>query len=638
MLFLLARSGPAPRWRLLAWWVPFVLLATGWWSIPLVLLGKYGVSFLPYTESAAVTTSVTSLWDILRGTEDWTSYLVMYGQPWNQLGYKIAMDTGPMLLTALIAGLGVAGLIRRGLPERRFLLISLLAGVMIVSTGYVSSLGNPLAGLIDQLINGPAAPLRNLWKFDPLIRLPVALGVAHLAAAAHAPRLATDWPRWLRGGRGSWLSRAVPLIAALAVAGLAVPAYVSGLAGAGSFPRIPGYWVSAAAWLDRHAGHQAVLVVPGAAFSQYLWGSPQDDVLQPLSTVDWAERDLTAIGSPGNERLIEAIDQRLAAGDGSAGLTQVLAQLGVRYLVVRNDLIRSSLFGAWPARIHDALADSPGITPVARFGAAVGSPVPDDAATNADPPYPAVQIYQVRGAAPVATVVPAAAALRVYGAPEAVLTLADEGLLGQRPVLLNSDSPGLPAAASLVTTTLRRRVINFGEVRTQYSPTLTARQPAPTFEAAGDFTEPGWARYASVARYLGIKNVTASSSASDIGTIPANWASGAMPYAAIDGDMRTMWESGSWAGPIGQWIQIPVRTPVDPRVVRVAFADQPSIGPAVTQVVVRTAAGQVTDRVRITGEPQRLRMPRGASAWLRIIVTGLGSRPPASVPRWRSGR
>ena len=59
--------------------------------------------------------------------------------------------------------------------------------------------------------------------------------------------------------------------------------------------------------------------MPGAAFGQYLWGSPLDDVLQPLLTADWAERDLSAIGSAGNERLLDAIDQRLAAGDGSAG-------------------------------------------------------------------------------------------------------------------------------------------------------------------------------------------------------------------------------------------------------------------------------------------------------------------------------
>ncbi len=623
LLFILFRTGPGPRWRLLAWWLPAVALASVWWAVPLLLLGKYGVSFLPYTESASVTTSVTSLWNILRGTEDWTSYLVMYGQPYNQLAYKIATSTAPIVLSGLIAGLGLAGLLRRGLPERRFLLLSVLAGVVIIGTGYVSSLGNPLASQLNHLINGPAAPLRNLWKFDPMIRLPIALGLAHLAAAHPDP----DPERGPAAARVSRLAAAVPVIAALAVAALAVPAYISGLAAAGAYPQIPGYWANAASWLDRHAGRQAVLVVPGAAFGQYLWGSPEDDVLEPLSTVDWAERDLTSIGSPGNERLIEAIDQRLAAGDGSAGLTQVLAQMGVKYVVVRNDLIRSSLFGAWPSRIRDALASSPGITEVARFGAPVGNPAPGDAASSFDPPFPPVQIYQVRGAAPAASTVPASAALRVYGAPEATLTLADEGLLNGRPVLLNADSPSLRAAAAVVTDTLRRRVVNFGEVRTSYSPTMTAAQPARTFEAATDFTEPGWARYQSVARYQGIRYITASSSAAGIGTIPANWASGAMPYSAIDGNLRTMWESGNWTGPVGQWIQIGFQHPSRARVIRVTFADNAAIGPPVSRVEVSTRAGRLLERVRPSGRTQSLRVPAGASRWLRITITRLAFRP-----------
>jgi arabinofuranan 3-O-arabinosyltransferase len=47
----------------------------------------------------------------------------------------------------------------------------------------------------------------------------------------------------------------------------------------------------------------------------------------------------------------------------------------------------------------------------------------------------------------------------------------------------------------------------------------------------------------------------------------------------------------------------------------------------VTRVVVRTAAGQVTDRLRATGQPQRLRVPAGATGWLQITVTGLASPP-----------
>ena len=606
-----AAGQPVPRWRILGWWCPAVLAASWWWVIPLALLARYGVSVIPYTESAAVTTSVTGLSETLRGTENWVSYLVVDGQPWWQPGYRIVTGALPNLLTGVLAGLGLAGLLQPRLPGRRFLLCLLLTGVVIISAGHTSSLGGPLAGPVDHLINGPASAFRNLRKFDPLIRLPAVLGLAHLLASVRPPRLRT----------------ALAAAAALAIGGLALPAYTGGVAPAGAFSQIPGYWVNAANWLNRHAGHQAVLVVPGAPFGQYVWGSPLDDVLQPLLTADWAERDLSTIGSPGNARLLDAIDQRIAAGVGSAGLTQVLARMGVRYVVVRDDLSRAVLSGTWPALVNQALATSPGLTRVFQSRQLVGTAAPNDAVTDLDPPYPAVVIYRVAGAAPVASVQPAARTLRVFGAPESLLTLADEGLLAGRPVLLNSDAAGLPAAASVVTDSLRRRVRNFGELRTSYSPTLTAAGPARTFEAISDYTEPGWNRYLSVAQYHGIGGVTASSSAADIGTIPGQWASGLLPYAAIDGDMRTMWESGSWGGPIGQWIRFRFASPVDPGSIRVAFADQPSIGPAVTQVVVRTAAGQVTDRLRATGQPQRLRVPPGASGWLQITVTGLASPP-----------
>jgi arabinofuranan 3-O-arabinosyltransferase len=282
VVYLLTRAGPF-RWRLLAWWTPAVLLATLWWSIPLVLLQKYGFSFLPYTESAATTTSATSLDQVLRGTENWISYLVVDGQPWWQVGYRIAVQVLPTLLSGVVAGLGLTGLIRRRMPERRFLLWSLLAGLVIIAAGH-PSFGNPLAGPVATLINGTAAAFRNLWKFDPLIRLPIACGLAQLLATVRAPR-----PRV-----------AVIVAAGIGIGGLALPAYLSGLANAGSFAQIPSYWTAAASWLNARTGNQAVLLVPGEPFGQYVWGSPLDDVLQPLTTVDWAERNLSSTSSAAN--------------------------------------------------------------------------------------------------------------------------------------------------------------------------------------------------------------------------------------------------------------------------------------------------------------------------------------------------
>jgi arabinofuranan 3-O-arabinosyltransferase len=622
VIYILTRPGLRVRARMLAWWVPAVAVVTSSWSVPLVLLSKYGVSIVPFTESAQVTSTTTSLLNILRGTENWIGYQTTNGQPDRPLAFVLATGVLPAVLVGLLAALGLAGVVDRLLPERRFLLWSLLGGVLIISLGYVSTLGNPLEGPLIGLINGPASPFRNLWKFDPMVRLPLAVGLAHLLAAPRPARTRV----------------ALAAAATVALGSLAVPAVSIGLASPGSFSQVPSYWVSAADWVTAHAGSQAVLVEPGSAFAEYTWGSPMDDVLQSLTNADWAERNLEVVGSAGDERLLDQIDQQLAAGDGSPGLTAVLARMGVKYVLVRNDLSGAALAGARPVRIHDALAASPGITLAAQFGPAVGGGTPDNAIADFDTPYPAVQIYRVAGAQAAAVVQPASGTLRVYGAPESLITLANEDLLGDRPVLLNDDGTGLPVAGSVVTDSLRRRVVNFGQLRASYSPTLTANQPASTFLSTSDYANPGWSKYQAVAQYAGVKDVTASSSASDITAFPSQWSTGSLPYAAFDGDMATAWESGAFDGPLGQWIQADFTSDIrfgegtspDKDTIGVAFADSSTIGPPPTLVTVTTAAGQVSDPVRITGDLQPLRVPSGASDWLRITVTGLDSSPAIS--------
>jgi arabinofuranan 3-O-arabinosyltransferase len=610
VIYLLTVSRPAPRWRILAWWAPAVLLAVSWWLCPLLLQDKYGASILPYTESASITTSATSLFNTLRGTENWITYLVVNGKPWEPVAFQISTGALPTILTGLIAGLGLAGLLTRNAPHRRFLLCTLLTGLFVVVAGHVSAASNPFTPAIFHAINGPLAPFRNLRKFDPLIRLPIALGLAILLSSVRVRR-----PRLIASA-----------VTAAAIGLLALPVYISGLGMAGSFASIPRYWVSAADWLNRHAGNQGILEEPGARFGQYTWGSPMDDVLQPLVTGNWASVQVSELGSVGNMRLLEAIDRQMAAGDGSPGLAELLAGLGVRYVVVRNDLLRADLYGAWPARIHQALAESPGIVKVAQFGqAAIRNPSAGNAISSFDAPYPPVEIYQVRAADPVAIVQPVSATMRVFGAPEAELALANDNVLKNRPVLLNADDTYIHAGYTVVTDSLRRVVRNFGEIRIDYSPTLTATTPLTTFDVATDFTEPGWERYAAIARYFGISNVTASSAASGILAAPSQFGTGRLPYAAIDGNLATMWESASPKGsrPLGQWIKIKFLRPVHLHTIRVAFADSSAIGPPVTKVKITTAAGRVADHVRITGGFQSLPVPAGASRWLKIAITGL---------------
>jgi arabinofuranan 3-O-arabinosyltransferase len=618
LIYLLAAGRSAPRWRIMAWWLPAVLLATAWWLYPLVLLARYGVSFLPYTESASTTTSVTGLFNTLRGTDDWLAHLTSNRQPWLPAGFEISTQALPTIVTGVIAGLGLAGLVSRRMPHRRFLLWVLLVGLFVVVTGSVSVLGSPLVKNLDSIINGPLAPLRNLDKFDPLIRLPLALGLAGLLAE---PRLR------------SRMRAATTATAAGAVGLLVLPVYVGGLSVPGSFTSVPRYWVSAAGWLNQHAGSSAVLSEPGARFGQYSWGSPLDDILQPLFVGDWASSRLGVIGSVGNTRLLEGIDQRMSAGAGSAGLTQLLDRMGVRYVVVRNDLLRTDLRKAWPARIHDAIAQSPGIVRVAQFGApsAPSRGMAGDAVTDVDPPYPPVEIYQVDGAQPAAVLQPAAGTLRVFGGPDALLPLADQGVLAGQPVLVNGDAPQVRAGTAVVTDSLRRRVRNFGEIRDDYSPTLLAGQSLKTFEAVTDFTEPGWLPYEAVASYSGIESVWASSSDADIGAVVSQSGTGLLPFAAVDGNPESMWESGSKTRPVGQWIRIKFDAAINPGQIRVAFADDPAIGPPVRTVEVRTQAGQVKEQVRATSQDQVLHMPRGPTTWLRIRVTAVRGS-------WTAGR
>jgi arabinofuranan 3-O-arabinosyltransferase len=141
--------------------------------------------------------------------------------------------------------------------------------------------------------------------------------------------------------------------------------------------------------------------------------------------------------------------------------------------------------------VHEALANSAGIRLVAQFGKVrSGSGRTDAAALSRDTGYPPVQIYQVSGAQPAAEVVGAGQTMRVYGGPEALLELASAGLLRNRPVVLNSDHAGVPVRDTVLTDLLRKRVRHFGEIRADFSQTLTASAHYQTSEAANDYMKP----------------------------------------------------------------------------------------------------------------------------------------------------
>jgi arabinofuranan 3-O-arabinosyltransferase len=606
-LFVLTRPRGCARIRLLAWWSAAVAIATAWWTVPLLLLGKYAFSWLTYTEKASTTTATTGLLSVFRGSERWVNSLVVNGQVWWPVGHMFVSDAFAILATGAVAALGLAGLARRDLPERTFLLVTLIIGIVIIVAGHAGPLGDDIRHLID----GPLAPFRNLYKFDGLIRLPIALGIAHLLTPApvRRPRV---WPA---------------LVALLAVAGVAGSTLSTGLSASGDFRAVPQYWNEATTWLNGHAGQQGVIIVPGSRFAEYLWGRPMDEITESSMRARWAERQLVPAGSPGLTRLLDAIDQRITSGLGSPGLSQVLARIGVRYILVRNDLRRDDLRGAWPARVHEAMDSSPGIRRAVWFGGVpAGSTLPDDAVNSVDQPYPPVEIYEVTNADSAVSMTGVDQAIRMYGSPEALLILGDNGLLGGRPVLLDDDDPQAPGRAA-VSDSLRRVQRNFGELRGQTSPTMTAAEDDRRPGDQRDIMDNAWDHYSTVASYGGIKNVSASSSASDITSIVQLDNPGTLPFAAIDGNPFTQWMTGGWNGPIGQWLQVDFGRRLTPRNVTATFTQDPWLGPPPARIAVSTQAGRIVQAVGSMSAAQPLRVPAGPSTWLRITILALTAKP-----------
>lgn len=624
------------RRRLLLWWLPLTAAASFWWLAPTYLMGRYIFGFLPYTETATTTTSITSPANVLRGTSQWTAFLPGGFSPWWPAGNALAGTGWLIVVTALVAGLGLLGLRRS--PHRPFLATTLLLGLAVIVTGHP---GTFLADHFRDLLDGPLAAFRNLHKFDALLRLPLALGLACLLPRRMPVRTGRAAERLRRGKAvllasleraglertgperawGALRRHGVARAAAVALVTLsAVPVVAPGL-GIPDAPRgIPRYLQDATGWLNERLGQRdgAVLALPGQQFGQYLYGQMMDDPLQSLLEGRWATRMVTPGGSVGLARLMETIDERFANGRGSPGMAAVLSRMGVRYLLVRNDVDRRVLDGAWPARLHDTLAAMPEIRRVAAFGKPVGAESTD--ATGAvDQEYQPVEVYEVPDAAPVASVT-ARDPLRVSGGPEALIALADQGLLdGGRPVLINDGEP------DVVTDTLRRRELSFSDLRGGSSPTMEADQPYTGNAGVKDFTEPGWEEHQAVAELSGIKAVTASTSAADVGSVPSAGSVSRHPFAALDGDPGTQWASSGWSGVVGQWLKVEFEEARDPGRIEVSFGVGDLIGPAVREVAVETAAGRLVQRVRGTRERQSLKVPAGRTSWLRIKVTGTAS-------------
>ncbi|MUL63390.1 hypothetical protein BOO86_02840 [Mycobacterium sp. CBMA 234] len=618
-------------WRFTAWWFGCTVLAILWWVVALLLLGRISPPFLDFIESSGVTTQWLSLTEMLRGTYGWTAFVATDATA----GSSLVTSSVAVLATTLVAAGGIAGLAMRSMPARGRLISMLLVGLLLLAVAYSGGLGSPIAHQVQTFLDASGTPLRNVHKLEPVLRLPLALGLAHVMGRIPLPGTA---PRreWIQAfahlERDKRMAVAVVLLTALA-AGTSL-AWTGRLAAPGAYRAIPQYWHQTAEWLDAHSTETPgrVLVAPGAPFANQVWGNTHDEPLQVLERGAWGVRDSIPLTPPQTIRALDSVQRLFATGRPSAGLADILARQGISFIVVRSDLDPDNSRSARPLLVHRALDGSPGITKVAQFGDPVGPGTLEGfiADSGLRPRYPAVEIYRVSGAATTEPYLADTDAMsRVDGGPEAMLRLDERRrLMGQTPLgpmLLTSDAQqaGLPTPEVTVTDTPLARETDYGRVDDHSSAVRAHGDPRRTFNRVMDYPSPGAA--IAYGQWPGGR-ITTSSSSSDSTALP-NVATAAGPAATIDGDSSTSWVSSSLQTAVGQWLQVDFDHPVTNATVTLT-PSATAVGAQVRRIEVSTANGTSTIRFDQPGKPLVAALPYGETSWVRFTATGTDDGSP----------
>ena len=607
-------------WRFTAWWLGCTVLAVAWWVIALLLLGRISPPFLDFIESSGVTTRWMSLTEMLRGTDVWTPFVA----PNATAGASLVTGSVAVLATTLVAAAGLAGLAMRSMPARGRLVTILLIGIVLLAAGYSGGLGSPVAQQVQAFLDAGGTPLRNLHKLEPLLRLPLALGLAHLLGRIPLPG---SVPRrvWTHAFAHPEHDKRVAagVVVLVALAAATSLAWTGRLTPPGAFTAIPQYWHDTADWLDEHNTDGRVLVVPGAPFATQVWGASHDEPLQVLGSSAWGVRDSIPLTPPQTIRALDSVQRLFAAGRPSAGLADTLARQGISYVVVRNDLDPETSRSARPLLVHRAIDGSPGLSKVAQFGEPVGPGTLEGFITDSGlrPRFPGVEIYRVDTGAnpPSPYLVDTDAMARVDGGPEALLRLDERRrLLSQPPLgpmLLTADAEqaGLPVPVVTVTDTPLARETDYGRVDDHSSAIRSSDDSRHTFNRVLDY--PAGGADMVYGQWTGGR-VSVSSSASDSTALP-NVAPATGPAAAIDGDSSTSWVSNSLQAAVGQWLQVDFDHPVTNATVTIT-PSATAVGAQVRRLEVSTVNGSSRVRFDEAGKPLTVALPYGETPWVRI--------------------
>ncbi len=612
-LFLITRRPSRRSLALLGWWCLATVLACFWWFAALTFQARFGLSVVEYTETPQVTESTTAAAAVLRGTGNWLGYLNL-GAPWVPASWTISTSAAVVLATSTTAAAALVGLIAGRFEERRFVGAAFALAALVICAGYTGYAGGALGDLVLELLAGPLAAFRNVYKFIPVLSLATALGLAATISALHARA----------GGR---VAPQVAVIAAtiLVLAIGALPMLRGEVTTPGAFRSTPAWWTQAADWLGANAGRGTTLLLPGSAFAENTWGRPLDEPMQALAQGPWVTRTLQPLGGIGSTRILDDLERRIMQRRPSPGLRDTLRRAGIRYVVARNDLDWRRTSAPRPLLVSDALRNA-GLVRVARFGpgvpqlAAEGDVLPDLGIGRQERRLRMIEIYAVdRAVEPVTTTAVQHAPI-VSGGPESLAQLADAGLARGSAVVLAGDLPsGVMTSMRgrwIVSDALRRARTDFGLVRDNTSYTLAADENAAGTTATPQFLAPNLFGHETVALPSNVGGaVSASSYGSWLLQLPE-----LQPGNAFDRNADTVWVAGNERTSIGEWVQATLPSPRDVAGMKVRLLREGRFRPRITRLRVITDTGERTTPLADTEALQEVAVPPGPTRRVRVVL------------------
>jgi len=464
-------------------------------------LGAY-TQRLNDTERAEISFRVSSWPEAARGLGNWLSYFRDSGQLLKPQFVSYFDNTGVILCTFVPVVVAVLTVwLSRWRPRLLYAGCALFSLAILVG-GYVAESGplagesrSPLGRLLLDALNAPGlGAFRNTYKAGSGL----AIGVAALfgyGVAASARRIARIDVQLASG----------PVVVAFAAMFVTAFPFWSGnlYNDTQQFRDVPAYWTDAFSWLDAQPGDDRVLLLPMSSRTRYRWGWVGDDIFDSLLARPHTVATGVPLSTPQAANLVETISFDAADPAYRVGtMAPTLRRLGIRYVLVRNDLDWRAMKRPRPSA-YAGLRSDDGLTRVSTFGRPGENTVADgDDSPEADGErtLPPVEIYELRQpGSDLARLVTQQPPLLVAGDGAAWGGLALGGHLdGDVPVtytgattpddLRNSMAAGSPI---FITDTNRRRLRVVLSYEPDYSYLLADKQPldgrlvSPLFKALG---------------------------------------------------------------------------------------------------------------------------------------------------------